>query len=221
MIKKMILTAFSVLCLSMTASADKIVTEDNVVQIFTKRGFCSGTQIGKDTVLTAAHCISDGKVIETSRIGIRHQRGELTTGVTGAVDIDRDLALILTRGNKVPTGEMLNLGDDPAKDQETVILMGFGEGETNVDIIRAGVIGLLPKRVKDADVLDLALDVNSIGGMSGGPVININHQLIGVISRGVDPMMEMLIGKQLRLPISLNVAAVEIRVFLREAGLNV
>ncbi len=220
MIKKMILTAFSVLCLSVTASAGMTITEDNVVQLNMKGGACSGTLIGKHTVLTAAHCVvNENGDIAQDLIGVRKPRGAITLGKAVAANRDNDLALILTAGGKSLTAEFLNLGADPSMDGDAVTMLGFGYGEANLDVIRGSVISFFISPVSDAGSVAIAVDASPMPGMSGGPVINNDHQLIGVVSMGRVTLNPMDLTK--REVLGIYVSALELTQFLRKAGLNV
>ena len=145
---------------------DKVYA-NNLVQVHVEDGYCTGEVVAKSRVLTAFHCLSsaslDGEVIDQF-----HSHFQFDTQL---LDPGNDLALLnVSVPNKVP----IHLAAGEAKPEEEVMAIGYGEffDGTRESFILTHVVGLS----LSYGVLDHLLK----HGYSGGPVVNIKGELVGV-----------------------------------------
>jgi serine protease Do len=140
------------------------------------RTFCSGV-IVEGKVLTAYHCIDDGRATFVKTVD-----GEWEAAVWGT-DRSADLAVLvpvdrrkLRRGVKLAR-RAPTWGDD-------VWVIGHPLGEYEYSITR----GIVSHPKRDDGIFGGAWfqhDAGTVGGNSGGPVLNKRGQLVGIVSFGI------------------------------------
>lgn len=139
--------------------AESLLQSTVVITVFGGGG--SGFYIEKDKIITNHHVVKDAKsVLFTTPNGTMCLADVIFT------QKDHDLALLKTDCE----GKPLTIADN-VKVGQSVLTMGNPLGQAFY--LSKGVVGLM----KDAEFLhDAVIDQ----GMSGGPVVNLNGQLIGV-----------------------------------------
>ena len=180
------------LLLSSLASASPTVTTDaaspaqieswldRVVVLITGPAWCSGVVIDEDHILTAYHCVANGR-----RSLVRSRAGAEWTGRTVAADPSEDLALVRVEGLSGAL-EPLALVDEPLQRGQRVYGLGhpFGpaaeqaeplEGLLLWSVTEGIVSGVGPRLVQT----DAALNP----GNSGGPVVDNAGRIVGITSR--------------------------------------
>lgn len=134
---------------------------------FDRHGTCSGSFIDdRGDILTAKHCVAEFDKFEVQTYDHRHYAAVLI-----ATSPVHDLALIHIAKYNTP---YFNLADDVRRGEDIYVL-GSPLGIT--DIVTEGIIAKL-----DGD--DTLLDCGVLPGNSGGPVIDKNHELVGVVIAG-------------------------------------
>lgn len=132
-----------------------------------RHGTCSGSFIDdRGDILTAKHCVTDFDKFEVQTYDHRHYAAVLIA--TSAV---HDLALIHIARSNTPyfaLAETVRRGED---------IFAFGSPLGITDIVTEGIIAKL-----DGD--DTLLDCGVLPGNSGGPVIDRNYELVGVVIAG-------------------------------------
>ena len=177
----------------------------SVVYIKCYRGFESGSGsgvvIGEHTILTAAHVVQG-----MDNIKILDYKGNNIPVICWEVDPNDDCAIITTAIKL--SGIIL-----PAKTAtvgEHVIVIGEPFGKAFYNTMTYGIISGLDRHVEYFGVSPmLTVDAATNPGNSGGPVINMEGRLIGIVSGGfrgadnlgiittVKTVKEFLNGRQL------------------------
>lgn len=152
-----------------------------VVGVQSPVGLCSGTQIAKHVILTAAHCVTDLETLESASAGdvSIYWGNDLLTGLSGAEDpsfigrrgakevavhpsyLDpsnpepRDIAIIVLDGPGFAEPIPIRTEDEPLASGEAVTLVGFG----TFDVLDDGGGGVPQydglKREGRAELIDL------------------------------------------------------------------
>ncbi len=154
---------------------------ESVVLMITGPGWCTGVVIDdKDTVLTAYHCVANGR-----RSEVRLRSGERFIGKTIAVVPRDDIALLKVEGisGKAPA---MSLRDKAPRQGERVYGLGHpfapASGRTPAMdgvlqwSVTEGIVSAVGKRLVQTDA---ALNP----GNSGGPVVDEDGRIIGITSR--------------------------------------
>jgi V8-like Glu-specific endopeptidase len=131
----------------------------------------SGTAwFAKDkTLVTAAHVVEHMKKCVIDRKPVTIEK----------LDHDADYAIIHA---DIKTDEVLSYTCEPFKKDETYLAVGYALGETlAVQKLRGSSI----KDDQEQDFKDESFLVgNSFEGMSGGPIFNMNGQVVGIVNGG-------------------------------------
>jgi hypothetical protein len=129
---------------------------------------CTGVIVGADLVLTVSHCLGDD--LEVNGIPVE------------VIKSDDSLALLRSPS----LGGGIEIRKDALKYGEDVVGIGWGGGELTVFIRHVA----LPNFERD-----VVLDGLMIPGMSGGPIVDMDGKLIGLIERGVQNTLTVAHGQ--------------------------
>ena len=125
---------------------------------------CTGFVIGLNRVLTASHCVSDAMIADGQGVNL----------------LKRDPALDLAVLNILTVKPVLRLRDSQPERFESVTPMGYAFGWTTIYADPSHVV-LMDISPNEDMAPGLILDSPCIHGQSGGPMIDDNGQVIGVI----------------------------------------
>jgi len=146
------------------------------LQVADGRVFCSGV-ITSRVVLTAWHCVESGRAVF-----VRTAQGEVFEAALADKDEVADLAVLLpVDGRKLPRGVPMGKAPHFA---DSLWVIGHPLGTYEFSITK-GIVSH-PHRVNGIFGGDwIQHDAGTVGGNSGGPVLNRHGRLIGITSFGV------------------------------------
>lgn len=132
---------------------------------------CTGEVIALNRVLTAGHCI--GERILADGVPIK--------GVL-ASDAYYDLALLDVSTQK----PFLTFRDEPVQRFEKVSALGYAFGFTQISVLdeRVFLVNAIPP--DSGNLPKILVQPGYIGGMSGGPVVDANGQMVGIVQQTGD-----------------------------------
>ncbi len=148
-------------------------------------GYCSGTLIEKDLILTAAHCVASLRQISVTWSA---KIGDFQEGKVVGMNKEADIALVRLsaprsevpikiiakeKGLKVGEG-VATIGHPSQPDLKWGSSFPFTKDETY--LISSGVVSGLTDD-------DLITDLSLTPGNSGGPILNADGELVAVVSR--------------------------------------
>ena len=162
---------------TLAASAVQDVTANaraGVVRIVTDLGSGSGFVVGADgLILTNNHVISDA-----SEITVYLEDGSSYEGTVQGRDLVRDLALVKIETTELPFLELGNLSQLPLASD--VLVLGYPLGETDLSVTR-GIVSAV-KSDAGTNIAWVQTDAAVNPGNSGGPLLNLQGQVIGVVA---------------------------------------
>lgn len=132
---------------------------------------CSGFVIGPNTVLTAAHCI--GSDIYADGVPVKVIRVDKTTDLA-LVEVKTDRAPLLFRGDSLCTGELTRF--------EELNAIGYAWGWTKLTVLKVRAF-LLDVSPYDGAAPGILTQGGFIGGMSGGPVVDVSGCVVGMVQQ--------------------------------------
>ncbi|MHA7967583.1 S1 family peptidase [Paenibacillus sp. CAU 1782] len=143
----------------------------------------TGFLIGGGKALTAAHVVADGAKLEAT-----FDDGAVIAGITvSAVDEDKDLAVLSLRA-----GQRRGLAVESGVVAYGGTVMAIGYPLRDGKIISEGIVNSPSAPVNGQNRLLVSSQVS--GGMSGGPLLNENGRVIGLISGSFRTMAGIHIG---------------------------
>ena len=163
---------FCALFISFSAYAinfDAEETYNSVVVVYTDTGVGSGFAIEENLLLTNAHVVEDNKTVT-----INLYNDSPVKGTVIKVDAAKDLALIQTK-KSLPVldinKEKISIGDE---------VFAIGAPKDMPYTMTKGIISALDRKIGKNSYIQLDASVNS--GNSGGPLLDSNGKVIGVIT---------------------------------------
>jgi len=170
---------------------------DEAFQDQPRLGFCTGVLIAADKVLTAGHCFNEKK--DCSQISLlfgftsdkvgKIKKSELytCTGVLAAENSfgqnGMDYAILQLDRKVVGVKPVVVAKDSEMKNQESVISYSYPLG-----LPLKKDIGLA--HGSDSKNHFFKVDVDTFEGSSGSPLFNAKGELVGLLSRGADDILE-------------------------------
>jgi len=145
---------------------------DPAVRIETAKSIGSGTHIGHGRILTAAHVIRPGGIIE-----VQDQEGEVYEASISFMDEKNDIAVLQIESS--PNIQTVNIACRKPLYGEGINTVGNPMGDEFI-----GSWGRVSNKLKKfkRDMEIFSMDMTTIPGMSGGGVIDWKGKIIGVVS---------------------------------------
>lgn len=158
---------------------------DAVMKVEMKDGHGSGVQLGGGLILTARHVVVDEEGDFEEGIKVRDASGFSSDAKVLWVSKDYDAALLKTsyagpaaplRCTAIGMGEGVAAAGSPGS---LNFITTYGH------VSSAGP--MLLKRSAVGDVEALTMDINAGQGMSGGPIFDAQHRVVGIVSMITNP----------------------------------
>lgn len=151
-------------------------------------GFCSGVLIAPNKVLTAAHCMQETTRCETSRFVFGAYNGVQNLAIytcKKVVDLDRklDYAIVELDREVVGVAPVKVASRFDLFDQDSVLSMSYPLG-----LPLKQDVGAILDSSPDSSFFKVAVD--TFAGSSGSPLFDKKGQLVGILSRGEDDILE-------------------------------
>lgn len=153
---------------------------------------CSGVVVAKFSILTAAHCTVGTNLETDGHAALLLARNKYY-----------DLALLY---DPLTLKRALPISQYPPERFETIYSLGYGWGSRRLFVLR-GTVFLINNRPDDDAPPVMYIQDDAVHGMSGGPVVARNGQLVSLVQQG---------GEN----IALGVGPMIIRIFLLGEGLD-
>lgn len=148
-------------------------------------GYCSGTLIEKDLVITAAHCVAPLRRLQVTWAS---QIGVFQDAKVVALDEKSDLALVRLSSPRAEIPLKVIAPDKSLRVGDPVATIGhpaqpdfkwganFPFSKKEIFLMSSGI-------VSGIDEEDLITDLSLTPGNSGGPILNSDGELVAVVSR--------------------------------------
>ncbi len=153
-------------------------TRDAVFTIYGDRGVGSGFLVDKvGLILTNAHVI-----VSSSRISVQLNPNTRVPATLIAEDKQKDIAVLRVAPEVVKDLSILKIADRPAADLafEGEKVIAIGSPLNQIRILTSGIVSKVEERA-------IISDVNINSGNSGGPLINMDSEVIGINTFGDFP----------------------------------
>lgn len=141
-------------------------------------GTCSGVYIRKNIILTAAHCVAmdPEKGLSLKQVWVK-SNNQSSQAFPIRVDTQADLALLYT---DIP-GTPIKFAKKITRGEECWVIgnpLGFN------DIVTKGIVSQTGVSDKNEKATFTIVDAVTLPGNSGGPVVDSDGHLIGILTRG-------------------------------------
>lgn len=152
--------------------------QNAIVRVETDEGSCTGFVVNKlkQHVQTVAHCYGD-------RIWV-----DSVVGVVVSKDVKQDLMLLKVEDLDPDLEQLVLAKEEPAIGQR-VISAGFGYGLER-PFFRMAMVSdnamLIPDSGQSGPFI--AVDSGFIAGQSGGPVVNVDGEVVSIVQRASDKL---------------------------------
>jgi S1-C subfamily serine protease len=151
-------------------------------------GYCSGVLIASNKVLTAAHCMQETTRCENSRFVFGALNGAQNLAIYSCkkvIDLDRklDYAIVELDRNTTDVTPVKVAATFALSDGDSVLSMSHPLG-----LPLKQDIGTILDSSPDSSFFKVAVD--TFAGSSGSPLFDKKGQLVGILSRGEDDILE-------------------------------
>lgn len=161
-----------------------LITENSTVLLHMKMwnvekqqsgwGSCSGTYVDDNTILTAAHCVSDKGSLAVIEIWVKDYSGHTAKALPYRVFKERDLALLHTE----LIGKPAKMATSVHQGQSCYVLGNPLDIERT---ITAGVVSKTDFKIKNRPATYIITDAVILPGNSGGALVDSKGHLLGVV----------------------------------------
>jgi S1-C subfamily serine protease len=147
-------------------------------------GTCSGVYIKKNIILSAAHCVDmDEKGMELKGVWIQ-AGNQSAKAVVVKMDPAADLALLYTSLSGTP----INFAHRVVRGQDCWVV---GNPLGLQDILTRGIVSKIHFVMEDEKASFIIIDAVALPGNSGGPVVDSQGRLIGILTRSTSLLGEL------------------------------
>ena len=144
-------------------------TYNSVVVVYSDTGVGSGFYISENTIITNAHVVGNN-----STVSIMLYNDESVKGNVIKTDTDKDLALVAISKTGVP----LNISEETLSVGQEVYAIGAPKDMPYT--MTKGIISAMNRKIGQNEYIQMDASVNP--GNSGGPLLDENGNVIGVIT---------------------------------------
>jgi len=149
---------------------------DAVYEVETPGGTGTGFAISGQQAITAAHVVEG-----SNQVTLISTSGDRLTAKVVKRDTQRDVALLELAGAQFPSA--LNLSRDFAITGAQVIVIGCPLGACGS--VTTGIVSFSARRLRGVAMVQIDAQVNP--GNSGGPILNTNGDVIGIVEEQINP----------------------------------
>lgn len=144
-------------------------------------GLGSGFRYGDEHVVTNYHVVTDAETVE-----VRYARGQVATGEVVGTDSYSDLAVVRPESQPEYAGRLPLHPEEPAIGQRVAVVGSpYGLEGSMTNGIVSGVDRVVPSPQGEFEIPNaIQTDAPVNPGNSGGPLVNLDAEVLGVVNAG-------------------------------------
>ena len=187
----------------------KPIDDDKIIIIGSGSGFFVSNQ---------GHVVSNDHVVGVCKKVIAYEEGEEITLKILATDIVNDIGLVK---GKFKNKKYLNIKTDGAELGEDIIAFGYPLSQTLSDSVKLtkGIVSSLTGLGNN--ISQIQIDAAIQPGNSGGPVVNMNGQVVGIASAGLSKLYMAKEANYIPENVNFAVASQTLTAFLKAHKINI
>jgi len=164
------------------------------------------------------HIVSNAHVVGVCKKVIAYEEGEEITLKILATDMVNDIGLVKGKFNNK---QYLNIKTDGAELGEQIVVFGYPLSQELSDSVKLtqGIVSSLSG--PDNNYSEIQIDAAIQQGNSGGPVVNMNGQVVGIASAGLSKLYMLQKADYIPENVNFAVAAQSLTTFLKANKMKV